>query len=409
MPPSLPPPKATITASEARRIALAAQGFGRRRTTGRSGWDRVGAAIDDMGLLQLDSVNVLVRSHYLPVFSRVGDYDRTALDRRAFRRGAGRRFFEYWAHEASLLPLDLHPLMRWRMARAERLVGVRPAYAGWVREERRYIRAVLNQLRARGPLAASDLDSPGQRSGPWWGWHRGKTAVEHLFRTGAVTAAGRQGSFERIYDLTERVIPPAVLALPTPTEADAIRRLAAAGACAFGVATEVDIRDYFRLPVVEARRAIGELVEEGALIPVAVDGWTRPALLAADANAPRQVTANALLSPFDPLVWFRQRTERLFDFHYRIEIYTPQAKRRFGYYVLPFLHNGRLAARVDLKAERGEAVLEVRAAHMEPRGRRDGLVPALAAELEHLAKWLGLDAIRVSRRGDLADDLARLI
>jgi uncharacterized protein YcaQ len=402
----LPRPFASLTNAEARRIGLAAQGFGRRRTAGRSPWPSIAAAIDDMALLQLDSVNVLVRSHYLPVFSRLGDYDRAAIDRHGFAGGAKRRFFEYWAHEASLLPLRFHPLLRWRMARAESHIGFSPARSQSVREQRKYIGAVLAEIGQRGPLAASELDDPGKRSGPWWGWHKGKAALEHLLHTGAVTAAGRRG-FERLYDLTERVIPAEVIALPTPAEADAVRELAVAGARALGIGTEADIRDYFRLPVIEARRAIGELVEEGRLVPVTVTGWDKPGFLFAGAVRLRRIAATALLSPFDPLVWFRPRTERLFGFHYRIEIYTPQAKRRFGYYVLPFLHNGRLSARIDLKAMRAEGVLEVRGAYAEEGADRGDLAPAVAIELRRLANWLGLGTIRVLPHGDLAAMLAK--
>jgi uncharacterized protein YcaQ len=408
MPAGLPPPRESLSAADARNAALAAQGFARRKTSGRSPWARIAGVIDDMALLQLDSVNVLVRSHYLPVFSRIGDYDRAALDRRAFANGSKRQLFEYWAHEASLLPLDLHPLMRWRMERARRLIGIYPGHRNFVRRQRPYIRSVLNELRERGPLSAGELENPGERSGPWWGWHKGKAALEYLFRTGEVTAAGRRG-FERIYDLSERVIPPDILARPTPDEAEALGALMMIAARAMGVATEFDLRDYFRLPVREARQTLLDLVEEGSLVAVRVEGWDRPAYLARDAAIPRQVTANALLSPFDPLVWFRPRTERLFDFHYRIEIYTPQAKRRFGYYVLPFLHEGRLSARIDLKAERAEGALEVRGAYSEAGARRAGLAPATAAELRRLATWLGLGVIRVGRRGDLAGELAKLL
>ena len=409
MPARLPSQTATLTAAEARRIALAAQGFGRRKTAGISSWPRIATAIDDMRLLQLDSVNVLVRSHYLPVFSRIGTYDRAGLDRRAFAIGKGRQYFEYWAHEASLLPLRLHPLMRWRMERAKRFIGFNPGYVTRIRGDRAYLRKVLREVADRGPIAAGDLDDPGERSGPWWGWHRGKEAIEYLFRTGEVTAAGRRGGFERVYDLAERVIPADIIAAPTPKEADAIRELAMAGAEAFGVATEMDIRDYFRLPVLEARRAVAELVEGGRLTPVAVDGWDRPAYLAKGAVAPARLAATALLSPFDPLVWFRPRTERLFGFHYRIEIYTPQAKRRFGYYVLPFLHNGRMAARIDLKADRAAGTLEVRGAHPEEQADRDDIAPALAAELVRLAGWLGLEEVRVLPSGELAGPLARFL
>jgi uncharacterized protein len=404
----LPPAVATLTQAEARRIALAAQGFGPRPTAGRSPWKSVASAIDAMALLQLDSVNVLVRSHYLPVFSRLGDYKREAIDRHGFAGGAKRQLFEYWAHEASLLPVRFHPLLRWRMARAEKHIGLSVARSQSVRRQRSYIRAVLAEIGARGPLAASELDDPGERSGPWWGWRKGKAALEHLLHTGAVTAAGRRG-FERLYDLTDRIIPPEILGLPTPTEADAIRDLATAGAKACGIATEVDIRDYFRLPVAEARRAIGELVEAGTLLPVTAEGWDKPAYLHAAASQPRRLTATALLSPFDPLVWFRPRTERLFGFHYRLEIYTPQAKRKFGYYVLPFLHDGRLSGRLDLKAMRAEGVLEVRGAYAEEAVDRTEVAAAAATELRRLAAWLGLDAVRVLPGGDLAKALARSI
>ncbi|MEJ0012380.1 MAG: crosslink repair DNA glycosylase YcaQ family protein [Bauldia sp.] len=407
MPADLPPPKTSLTADEARRIALAAQGFAHRKTAGRSPWPAVAATIDRLGLLQLDSVNVLVRSHYLPVFSRLGDYDRAALDKRGFASGKERTLFEYWAHEASLLPLRLQPLLRWRMDRARRLVDHTPARAKAHRELRAYYRAILKEVAARGPIAASELQDPGERSGPWWGWHKGKGALERLFHTGEVTSAGRRGGFERVYDLPERVIPADILAVPTPSERDAIRELALMGARAFGVATEADIRDYFRLPIPEARKALAELAEEGALIPAAVEAWDKPAYLAADAETPARVTASALLSPFDPLVWFRPRTERVFDFHYRIEIYTPQAKRRFGYYVLPFLHRGRLRARVDLKAERDSGTLAVRGAHAEAGADRDAIAPDLAAELRRMAAWLGLAEIRVSPNGDLAAALAK--
>lgn len=407
MPATPAPPKASLTADEARRIGLAAQGFAHRKTAGRSPWNAVSTTIDRLGLLQLDSVNVLVRSHYLPAFSRLGDYDRAALDKRGFAMGKNRALFEYWAHEASLLPLRLQPLLRWRMERARRLVGHTPARAKEHRELRAYYRAILKEVAARGPIAASELEDPGERSGPWWGWHKGKGALERLFRTGEVTSAGRRGGFERVYDIPERVIPGDILAIPTPSEPDAIRALALMGARAFGVATEADIRDYFRLPIPEARKALAELVEEGALIPTAVDGWDKPAYLAKDVQTPARINASALLSPFDPLVWFRPRTERLFDFHYRIEIYTPQAKRRFGYYVLPFLHRGRLRARVDLKAERDAGVLAVRGTHAEEGADRAAIAPDLAVELRRMAAWLGLADIRVSPNGDLAAAVAK--
>ena len=401
-----PKPKDTLSLAEARRVALAAQGLAGARPAGRSRWPSVAATIDRLGFLQIDSVNVLVRSHYLPLFSRLGDYDRAALDRHGFTHGRHRTLFEYWAHEACLLPLSFHPLLRWRMARAARYETGTAARAAEHRKREKYYREVLKEIEQRGPLAASDLEDPGKRAGPWWGWTKGKGALERLFWTGEVTSAGRRG-FERVYDLTERVIPAEILALPTPSERDAIRALALAGARALGIGTELDVRDYFRLPPQETRRALAELVEEGALVPVMVAGWAKPAYLAAGAEMPRRATASALLSPFDPLVFFRPRAERLFGFHYRIEIYTPQPKRKYGYYVLPFLHRGQLAARLDLKAERAEGFLSVGGSHAEAGADHHGLSADVAAELRLMAQWLGLGDVRVAANGDLARALAR--
>ena len=400
MPALDPSPKESLTLAETRRLALAAQGFGERRTGARSPWPRVAAVVERMGLLQLDSVSALVRTHYLPAFSRLGNYDRSDLDRRAFAPDR-RQFFEYWAHEASLLPLAVHPLMRWRMERAKRLKGIYGGLARFAQGEHAYIQSVREEIRRRGPLAASDLADPGKRAGSWWGWHKGKAALEFLFWAGEVTTASRRG-FERIYDFTERVLPEAILALPTPAEDVAIRELTRRAAVALGIGTEVDIRDYFRLPVADARRAIHELVEEGALIPVEAELWRQTAYMPKGATIPGRLLPSALVSPFDPLVWHRQRTERLFGFHYRVEIYTPAAKRRFGYYVLPFLDRGRLNARVDLKSDRAAGVLEVRGAHAEPGTNVERLAAALSAELRRLANWLGLAEIRLSDRGDLA-------
>jgi uncharacterized protein YcaQ len=385
----------TISADEARRIALAAQGFGGGRSLAQSPWRRIAPVVAQMGLLQLDSVNVLVRSHYLPVFSRIGAYSREALEQRAFAGGTGREMFEYWAHEASLLPLDLQPLMRWRMRRAEAGIGIYRGIAEFAADNPDYIRAVVDEIRRRGPLAAGDLDDPGARSGPWWGWHKGKTALEYLFWAGHVTTGHRRG-FERVYDLTERAIPDAILSVPTPDEPEAIRALALAGARAHGVATEIDIRDYFRLPVAETKRALAELVEEGALVPVRVDGWKQPAYLAKGAIIPARIAPTALLSPFDPLVWHRPRTERIFDFHYRLEFYTPGPKRTYGYFVMPFLHRGRLEGRVDLKADRAGGRLRVFGVFLEAGIRRpNDTIDALASELWHLARWLNLSEIAV--------------
>lgn len=349
-----------------------------------------------MGLLQLDSVNVLVRSHYLPVFSRLGSYSREALDRRAFERGRQRRLFEYWAHEASLLPLDLQPLLRWRMRRAEEGREIYGGVHSFARENPAYVAAIIDEITRHGARSASELDDPGERSGPWWGWHKGKTALEYLFWTGRVTTAYRR-NFERVYDLTERVIPADILARPEPPPQEAARELVRLGARALGVATEAEIRDYFRLPVAETRQALAELTQAGALRRVEIAGWRQAAFLDPEAELPSRLLPTALLSPFDPLVWNRGRTERLFDFHYRLEFYTPGHKRNFGYFVMPFLHRGRIEARVDLKADRKGSRLLVLGIFPEAKLRRpEPMLDALELELRRLATWLGLDEIALA-------------
>jgi len=377
-------PRADLSAAEARRVALAAQGFAEpRRADGRA----VRRLFDRVGLVQIDSVNVLSRAHYLPGFARLGQYDRDALDRAAHY--APRRLFEYWGHEASLLPVELQPLLRWRMARAheEAWGGMRRV----ARDRPQLLRDVLEQVRERGPLAARELagERP-RRSGPWWDWSESKQAIEALFWGGEVTSARRR-NFERLYDLTERVLPPAVLAAPTPAEDDAQRELVRLAAIACGVAAEPELRDYFRLPAAAIRPRVAELVEQGELLPVTVEGWDRPAYLHRAARIPRRVDACALLGPFDNLLWERGRVERLFGFRFRLEIYVPKPKRVYGYYVLPFLLGDRLVARVDLKADRQAGVLRVHATHLEP-GAPPETREALRAELELLAAWLGLTA-----------------
>jgi uncharacterized protein YcaQ len=376
-----------ISPGEARRIALAAQGFGAQRP------DKVTAAqwrktIDRLSLHQIDSVNILIRAHYLPAFSRLGPYDRSLIDAAAWGGRRRRRLFEYWAHEASLLPLDLHPLLRWRMARADR------GEAGWKRlrifanKRRAEAEAVLEGIRKEGPCAASDIEE-GRSRGGWWEWGDSKRALEWLFWAGHITTATRRGNFERVYDLTERIIPAEILALPTPDEGEAQRALVERAARALGVATAPELGDYFRLGSNEAKSAIETLVEAGILKPVEVPGWARLAYLHRDARRPRRISARALLAPFDPLIWERSRTMRLFGFHYRIEIYTPANKRRHGYYVLPFLLGDRLVARLDLKADRQGGRLLVHAVHSEPHAPSDAM-DAIAEELARMANWLGL-------------------
>ena len=394
----------TVSAPAARRIALAAQGFGVPRPDGAANAGHVRRAIDRLGLLQIDSVNVLARAHYLPLFSRLGNYDSLHLDRMAWGRKSARGLFEFWAHEASLLPVASHPLWRWRMARAA------AAHAGDVknklhvfrREKGAYIDEVRRQLIARGPLAASDLGSGTAKTGPWWGWSDAKYAMEWLFFAGEVTTATRRGAFERVYDLTERVLPAAVQALPTPEPAEARRELVRMASRALGVATAGDLRDYFRLPVDDFKTRLAELVEAGDLLPVAVEGWSHPAYLDPNARQPRRIETRALLAPFDPLIWERDRTERIFNFFYRIEIYTPVAKRKHGYYVLPFLLDDKLVARVDLKSDRATSRLLAHAVHLEPGNDAAKVAGPLREELRLMADWLGLESVVLPRAGALA-------
>jgi uncharacterized protein YcaQ len=390
-----------LTLAVARRIALAAQGFTDRAPTGLPDRRHLRRVLGRTQLLQMDSVNVFERAHYLPLFSRLGPYDKALVDRAAYR---DRELFEYWGHEASLLPVAVHPLLRWRMARAEALEE------GWggplriMRERPEFVAEVLRRVEQEGPVTAGALHGGATSGSPWWGWNDTKVALELLFWSGRVATATRR-SFERVYDVTERVLPAEVLAVPTPSREDAQRELVRLAARAHGVATERDLRDYFRLRVEEARAAVVDLVEAGELLPVAVEGWRQPAYLWVGTAVPRRVPASALLSPFDPLVWERSRASRLFGFDYRIEIYTPAAKRVHGYYVLPFLHDERLQARVDLKADRKAGVLRVLAAWLEPGSDPDHIGPALAVQLRRAADWQGLGAVVVEPRGDLAAHL----
>jgi uncharacterized protein len=395
----------TLSAAQARRIALAAQGFADPRPTGRIDSRHLRRVVERMGLLQIDSVNVLSRSHYLPVFSRLGPYPREALDRLCWGRKA--ELFEYWGHAASLIPLTLQPALRWRMERN------RAKESGWASrvEQRRpgYLDEVRELVRREGPIGAGATgEARPNIPGSMWNWHDGKVALEHLFVVGEVMTAGRP-NFERIYDLTERVLPPAIQALPTPPVEDAQRELVRVAARALGVATLGDLYDYFRLRADETRLRVAELVETGELVPVRVAGWKDPAWLWADARLPRRIAARALLTPFDPVVWERARTERMFGFRYRIEIYTPEPKRIYGYYVLPFLLGDRLVGRVDLKADRLAGVLRVRAAWSEEPSPSPEVAPELALELAEMARWLGLDTVVVGPKGDLAPALAAAV
>jgi uncharacterized protein YcaQ len=379
-----------VSIAEARRLALAAQGFGEPRD-GAVPLPRLLRAIDRLAVIQIDSVNVLVRSHYLPLYSRVGRYDRALLDRAAYA-GRRRSLFEYWGHEASLLPVGLQPLFRWRMARAARGIGLYGPLARWARRHRAFVESVLAEVRERGPLPASELTQAGRSRGPWWGWSNGKRALEFLFWAGRVTTATRR-AFERVYDVPERALPPRVLARPTPPEDESQRELLVIAARALGVATARDLADYFRVNVVDARPRIAELVDAGRLVAARVEGWKETAYVDPPARVPPAMDARALLSPFDSLVFERQRTERLFGFRYRISLYTPVHLRTHGYYVLPFLLGDRLVARVDLKADRQAGILRVPSAHAEPGADRRRVRAAMREELELMRGWLGLERV----------------
>lgn len=386
----------TLSLAEARRLAIAAQGFGNKGPLLRT--------IKQIGLLQLDSVNVLVRSHYLPLFSRLGPYDMAALDK--LSQKSPRTLFEYWGHEASLIPMHYHPLFRWRMEEAHAGRGGWQGPARLARERPEFIKAVIREVADRGPIGAGELTEGGKSTGNWWGWSDGKRALEWLFWTGQLTSAGRRG-FERLYELPERVIPDAVRNAPTPSPEDAQRELLRMAARAHGVATEFDLRDYFRLGVTETKARLQDLLEAGELVEVAVETWKHKAYLPRDAKIPRTVEASALLSPFDSLIWMRPRTERLFGFHYRLAFYTPKHKRTQGYYVMPFLYGDRLVARVDLKSDRKESRLLMLGGHAEPGINPTEIAPALNQQLKSMAQWLGLDRVTLKSRTELANALRR--
>jgi uncharacterized protein len=385
----------SLSRAQARRVALAAQGFldPRHATPDLRTLRRT---VRRTGVLQIDSVNVLQRAHYMPLFSRMGPYDTSLLDRASGR--APRRLVEYWAHVAAFMPVELWPHMQHRMRHYRD--GGHPWMDG--RGDRALVDNLVAEVRERGRATSRDLDDGLPRRKDHWGWNWSETkkALEYLFLAGELAVAGRTAQFERLYDVPERVIPRAILEQPVPTDEEAHRELVRRAAMSHGVATARDLRDYFRMPLSQVGPAIASLVEDGELLPVAVEGRS-DYYLHRDARVPRRVAARALLSPFDPVVWERARTEALFDFFYRIEIYVPEAKRVHGYYVLPFLLGDRIVGRVDLKSDRRAGVLRVHAAYAEPAAP-DETAEELAAELRSLAGWLDLDAVEVANRGDLS-------
>jgi hypothetical protein len=384
----------TLSADQARRIALGAQGFADRAPAGAVDRRHGRRVLDRVGLIQIDSVNVVVRSQELPLFARLGPHRRDLIPAMT-QRGD---LFEYWAHEASHLPVDLQPLLRWRMDDAREGRGTWKGVAAIRHEDPALVRSVLDQVRERGPLTTSMIEGGGERSD-------GKRALEYLFWSGDITAR-RGANFERWYDLPERVLPHRVLDVATPSPSAAKKELLVIGARCHGVGTARDLADYFRLNIVESRGLLRELVDEGRLVPAEVRGWKDPAYLHPEARRPNNPKGRALLSPFDSLVWERARTERIWGFRYRIEIYVPKSKRVHGYYVLPFLLDGRLVARVDVKSDRQAGVLRVQGAFAEDGVDEPRVAEELAGELASLAAFLGLDGVEVMPNGDLAPALA---
>ena len=396
----------TLTGAQARRIAVAAQGFAEPKPRGPVTRAHLRRLISRIQVLQLDSVSVAVRAHYAPVFSRLGPYDRDVLDRAAWSHTARspRLFVEYWAHEAALMAVDDWPLLRWRMREY--------THGRWrtevVKKRQRLADDVVAAVAKHGPSTAGQIEQyvgeerPGKK-GPWWDRSDTKWVTEALFSAGVLTTETRVG-FARHYDLVENVLPPEVVAREVDDD-EAVRELTLRAATALGVGTETDIRDYFRLSPKLSKPAIAKLVADGELEPVEVDGWSAPAYLRAGQTIPRRDRGTALLCPFDPLIFFRPRVERLFDFHYRIEIYVPAPKRQFGYYVWPFLLDGQLVGRVDLKAERTRDALHVVGAFTEPGQDKSRVAKALVAQLRSMANWLGLSDVTVGKKGDLASEL----
>ena len=380
-----------------------AQGLAAPRPAGRIDARHFRRFLRGVGVLQLDSVNALARAHYLTAFARLGPYDPGALDDYLYRRGEA---FEYWGHMASCMPLDQYPLLRHRM---QSFNTESPRVQRLTRDHPGYLAAVLEEVRRRGPLTVSDLEDPGERTGPWWGHGKGKIALDYLFDRGEIGSV-RTTSFTRVYDLAERMFPPSLLAgdpLPKPQAHTELVRIAARR---LGVATVADLADYYRIKGAEAAAAAAELVAAGELEEVEVQGWGRPAYLHREARRPRRVGARALLCPFDSLIWDRARTERLFDFHYRIEIYTPAAQRRYGYYTLPFLLDDEIVGRVALRADRRRGRLVAEGAFGEQgTADRDRAAAEMAQELTTMAAWLRLDEIEVAPTGDLAAQLGRAL
>jgi uncharacterized protein YcaQ len=383
----------SLSIADARRIALAAQGFDTARPKTKATQRQVDALISRLGVIQIDSVNVLVRSQELPLFARLGNHDRNAIPKAT----EAQKLFEYWGHEAAHLPVEIHPLFRWKMNAARTGKVTHWGLTSFYEENKAFVKRTLKHVATNGPTTSRELSTRTEKKGTWWDWDEAKVALEYLFLTGQLMSRGRGSDFARIYDTPERVLPQRIIDAPTPSEHVARKQLLVRSAIAQGVATTSDLADYYRQKLATVKPLIAELVEEGELHTVAVDGWTEKAFVHRNAKLPKQLHATALLSPFDSLVWCRPRNERLFDFHYRIEIYTPKEKRKFGYYVLPFMMNGEMVGRVDLKADRANGALLAHSVHTERGVKRSSINDVLSAELDAMANWLGLEQVQIGR------------
>jgi uncharacterized protein YcaQ len=383
----------SLSIADARRIALAAQGFDTARPKTKATQRHVDALISRLGVIQIDSVNVLVRSQELPLFARLGNHDRNAIPKAT----EAQKLFEYWGHEAAHLPVEIHPLFRWKMNAARTGKVTHWGLTSFYEENKAFVKRTLKHVATNGPTTSRELSTRTEKKGTWWDWDEAKVALEYLFLTGQLMSRGRGSDFARIYDTPERVLPQRIIDAPTPSEHVARKQLLVRSAIAQGVATTSDLADYYRQKLATVKPLIAELVEEGELREVAVDGWTEKTFVHRNAKLPKQLHATALLSPFDSLVWCRPRNERLFNFHYRIEIYTPKEKRKFGYYVLPFMMDGQMVGRVDLKADRGNSKLLAHSVHTERGVKRSSINDVLSAELDAMANWLGLEQVQIGR------------
>lgn len=393
----------SISLDVARRMALGAQGFGDPAPSGRVDRRHLRRAMARMRVVQLDSIPIVARTQYLPFHSRLGPYDMALLDRVAYRDD---EWFELWAHEASIMPVDVEPLFRWMTDRARSGHTWKSLHQVSVREPA-YVEAVLAEVRERGAVTGGELSDPRplpKDGSGWWNRSLGVLALDWLYRVGEL-GVRRRGNFEKVFSPIEDIVPKEILDQPTPAPDDAVRELTKRSVQALGVGTAKGVADYFRLPIKMVRPALDELVESGAIDVAEVESWNKPAFVDPKAVVPRRITGATVLSPFDPVVWNRDRAERIWGFEYRIEIYVPAAKRRWGYYVLPVMVDGDLVARLDVKTDRDASVLRIKAAYAEPGHATPAVAARVRSAIEDLRVLVRVDEVDVADRGDLAPHL----